>query len=309
MNPDLTASLNRGLKFAAESDNVPMVEWVFSQGKPTNVDDCLKTAIDKGNTAVITALTQKVSTQPAVVKPYSLVITKYELLMVGSTMTGKNSSFMVTVHMHPEKALRELEAGLISLEEINYQNDEGWTVLMYLCRNANKIAKAENLVQKLIDLGADVNLANNLANKLGSTALTLASNWTRTDSTEKIVEILLQVPNLNVNHPVTGGTTALGYACRDGNKQSTEKTVEMLLNHPQIDVNFQSTQGMTPLMHACEHVLDTSNKKIVEMLVKHPKINLNLKSKLGKSAIAYCPQDALTSVAEIFWGAKETPVN
>jgi hypothetical protein len=303
-----TINTNELLKFVVEKDyDEVMLPWIFENGKPTNVEECLKIAISNNQTAQITILAQHLTPKP-VIKPdaeedtkksiqYPLVIVDHKINMSSNKKdTGKNSVFMMTVHMHPEKALRELEAGLISLEEINYQNEAGWTVLMYVARNASKIAKAELIVQKLLDLGADVNLKNTR----GSTVLTLTANYT-SDSTDKVFEILLQVPTLNINHLVPNGGTALIYA----SQYSTTKTVELLLKHSQIDVNFQTDNGDTALIMACLHCLTTSSISTVKMLLNHPKIDIHLKNKAGKSAIAYCPTEALTEVSELFFAKIE----
>jgi len=96
---------------------------------------------------------------------------------------------------------------------------------------------------------------------------------------EKVVELLLKHPQIDVNVQTLSGSTALMYATYWGK----EKCVELLLNHPGIDVNLQNERGYTALMLAA----DNGYEKCVELLLNHPGINKIIKDKRSKTAWYY----------------------
>ena len=182
-------------------------------------------------------------------------------------VTG-NSQFMIDLCKNPEKALKDLNDGIISKEEINHQNNEKWSPLHYVCRNAKSIIFSDKIIDIFFKNDIDVNLQN----KNGSTALMLASKFSNTDSTEKTVKMLLKNKDINVNLQNNDGNTALMLASKYSNTTSTDKTVELLLKHPKINVNLQNKYGRTALKHATKYFDTNSTKKTVEILQKY--INL-----------------------------------
>jgi len=266
--------LNKGLKLVVETNNVELLPWIFAQGRPTNVNECLLIAIEKDYKEMVTTLVAKITT-PVSKRPLMIKHSGLLKMSKSTTHTTLNSELMATLHEKPEQALADLNAGIISIEEINYQNGSGWTVLMYLCRNASQIPNSELIIQKLLDLGADINLDSDK----GTTALMLAAHNTKEESNDKILEILLKHPKILVNKINKCKRTALDMACGGFNKTVSEKTVEMLLAHPEIDVNL-----MNPLRRSCMHSIE----KIVEMFLKHPKIDVNQPRGGGTVLIEAC---------------------
>jgi ankyrin repeat protein len=215
-------------------------------------------------------------------KKRPLVVHNIALLMSEPAgYASKNSTLMVTIHINPEQALLDLTDGKVSVEEINHQNEKGWTALIYVSRHARKIVGAETMISILLLLGANVNLFMN--KRLD--ALHMACCYSGSESTEKTVEILLKDPKIDVNFRDVNEATSLIDASMNSKTASTEKTVEMLLAHPQIDVNIKNNVGKTALMAACDHFKTTSSLKTIEMLLAHPKIDINLTDNDGEPAL------------------------
>ncbi len=108
-------------------------------------------------------------------------------------------------------------------EEINKQNDIGWTALMMACYASN-ICSTENTVKILIDAGANLDLQK----KNGWTALMLASSNSKIDSTEKTVEMLIK-NGANLYLKDINGSTAFDNACKNIGTFSSKNTAKLLL--------------------------------------------------------------------------------
>jgi len=263
-----------------------LINALFSMPKkPTNLTECQVKAANRGDEAMVTFLQKFVDMQPP--QKQKLCVNHLKLDMSNTVdNTSKNSTFMVTVYCHPEKALAELNAGLISLEEINHQNDSGWTVLHYLIKNhENKYAI--ELIQKLIDLGADVNLKTEDG---GNTPLIMANK-----NNDIIFDMLVKHPKIDVNLANLKGETVLIRAFYWKKLDNVKK----LLNHPTIDVKLANSYGETALMMACQ----VGQLDIIRLLA--PKSDIYAKDKAGKSAIAYCycKPEIITEVSEILFPA------
>ena len=194
----------------------------------------------------------------------------------------KNSSLMLKIQKDPLKALNDLKNGVYSDDYINYQNEKGWTILHYLCRNARNIPYAYDLIEFLLNLPIiDVNSKN--INTY--TPLMMAACYSKIDSTEKTVEMLLQHQNIKLNLFSEERWTALMLAARHTNTTSSEKTVEILLQYKDIDVNFQNDYGWTALMLAAGHSNTDATPNTVKMLLQHPEIKINLQNNDGWSAL------------------------
>jgi len=204
---------------------------------------------------------------------------------------------LILAWCNPKKAYRELESGTISLEEINHQNEAGYSVLHMVAINATTIGEA--FIQKLLDLGADVNAQ--LSD--GGTPLILACCKTKTASTDQAVEILLKHPKIKVNAQTNNGAHALMLACSHSGENTTEKTVELLLQHPEIDINLADNDGDTALMMACQSY-STDNPNVLRMLLKMPKLDIFMKNKQGESAIDFCTKKYRTEIFELLLNSR-----
>jgi hypothetical protein len=135
-------------------------------------------------------------------------------------------------------------------------------------------------LQLIEDILAYSSVDVNLQTEIGRTALTEIGRTALTEAVgngnEKVVELLLKQPGIDVNVQTEWGRTALMFAA----KQGKEKLVEMLLNHPGIDVNLRDEWGRTALMLAAYN----ENVKCVELLLNHPGIDRSLKNEDGETA-------------------------
>jgi len=288
MTTPLTDHLNQALKFAVETNSMETLYWVFTQGTPTNINECILLAVEKNRPLHAEFLAKKMSVPaPAVIvkkTPRALTLIHGSLSMDLNRVAHKNSVLMHNILYTSPLALQALEEGSISLEEINYQNSIGWTVLMYLCRYGRHISSALTIIHKLIALGADVNLQDDL----GKTALMLACQHSGKTSANEIVEILLKHPAIDPNLRDCGGHSALVLASCFANDTSSEKTVELLLAHPKIDVNLPNDLKQTASIVCCKNYGNPhTTKKTVAMLIQHPKNDFNLRDFNGKTAIEY----------------------
>ena len=275
MTTTSTETFNKVLKIAVEKGNLELIQLVCAQSTPTNYDECLVLATEKGQTDIIFFLMQKMAPPVSIpiqagvpVLPRKLVILDEPLDMSPmSPLITENSALMATMVKNPAKALKDLESGVVSLEEINHRNVRHWTVLLYVIRNAKSIRQAEEIVQKLIDLGANVN------DNTYVPAIYYALRYSRTESTEKMVEILLKHPKINLNlvAPVSGQTPLIEMISHP-REQISFKSLELLLKDPRLNLNAKNIHGKTVLMY----ISDNGNKffspewfTITEMILSH----------------------------------------
>jgi len=117
---------------------------------------------------------------------------------------------------------------------VNLQDNDGQTALMYIASSTNLLA-----VQLLLAVpGIDVNLKNNN----GDTAIMLAS----AKGLRENVERLLAFPEINVNLQNKHGYTVLSIETTRNNI----KNVKLLLKVPGINLNLQTANGFTALLIA-----------------------------------------------------------
>jgi len=92
----------------------------------------------------------------------------------------------------------------------------------------------------------------------------------------KLLELLLSVPNIDVNITDIWGQSALHRAVNNKNHEA----LKLLLDVPIIDVNKRDNQGMTGLMLAV-----TNHHNSVVELLKAPNIDVNMKTACGDSLL------------------------
>jgi len=127
-----------------------------------------------------------------------------------------------------------------------------------------------NIVNRLLEVGVDVNIEN----KDEDTALIMAV--ARRHS--RIVDLLLEVENIEVNHQNKWGDTALMASIYD---EGDDAIVNRLLEVKEIDVNLQNKLGNSALILAA----GTRNYDIVDRLLEVKNINVNLQDEGGNSAL------------------------
>ena len=283
--PPNAETLNKGLLIAVETNNLDLAHWIFAQSAdcPNNLKQCLLAAIEKGNKEMIAILTEKCKTPPTPTP----TPTKRQLVKVHGNFyvtpnlpAGEVSAWMKTVLEDHTSALKELSEGTISVEEINDPCSVNWTPLMYLARNGADLANVAPLMQKMLDLGADVNYQNSSQD----TALMIACQY----KCSAVVEILLKHPNIDVNLKNKLGLTALMGAASCALTYGAIKNVELLMNHPKIIINDSNKTGWTAFMSACGN-MPTDNTQVVELFLKNLKLDINARHNGGQTAFDLMP--------------------
>ena len=254
-----------------------MLEWVFAyQRKPTNLTEAIVLSVEKKHDKV----TEYLLLHAAIVAPVIVTATTRPLVIMDTKINmglagcaaKRNSVLLCDVALDSAKALKDLEAGIVSLDEINYQNDLNWTALMLVCIQVPNI----KLARKLLDLGAKVNLVEKVG---GYSALQIACRFARDG---KIATMLLNHSETDVNIQTHARDTPLHWALYTSNSTSSTEIVEMLLKHPKIDVNVRNKLGNTPLIDAIE---GKASKKVMEMLLQMSNIDINVQNEKGDTAL------------------------
>ena len=132
-------------------------------------------------------------------------------------------------------------------------------------------------------------------NKKGWSALMLASRYSKTDSSEETVEILLK-HGANINLRNNDDWTALMLASRNSRIDSSEETVRILLEHG-ANVNLQNKAGQTALMFASGNSKTDSSEETVRILLEHG-ANINLQDNTGWTALMFAVKYSKTDSSE-----------
>ena len=193
---------------------------------------------------------------------------KYELTK--NTKSKNLNSLQILIFSSNEESVKEfLKNNIIFFkDEINYQNEKGWTALMMACRNSNNYSNNE-IVKLLLENGADPNLKD----YNGWTSLMSACRYSNTDSNIETVKLLLENgadPNLKNNNE----WTALMLACRNSNTDSNTETVKLLLENG-ADPNLKDDDGRTALMLACRNSNTDSTPETIKILLNQNNIDVN----------------------------------
>ena len=250
--PTFIQTLDAALKYAVEEKNLTLVAAIFAQGTPSNlkITECLTLAMEHKSSNIVEFLIKKIEPTtspngpaqgptPGLTPFRPLVVTDRVKQMDGATnlSSKKNSGLMLAFADGSAHVLQLLESGTISLEELDYQNDIGWTVLHFAANIALTFDVGPKLVNKILELGANVNLKTNT----GLTALMMC--FISESSTDATVESLLKHPMIDVNAVASNGKTALMFGMTTGGILY-KKRLEMLLKH----VSTLQSPGLLPAM-------------------------------------------------------------
>ncbi len=264
------------LVIAVQDNNLKMVDKLLQvQGVNVNLKDfdgdtALMVAAVKGYVEIVNRLLESdeidVNLQTDVDRHGSLPGGDTALIMaVNDEIYDRNSSSESVV----KRLLEEKN------NDINLQNDRGWTVLMHAARGTGNNMEDLEIVNLILKYKPDVNIQSYIYEK---TAL-------MSSGSAAIINSLLEVDEININLQDYFGDTALMRSIvthlpnEKYQKQALEK-VKRLLKDKNIDVNLQNFDGDTPLMVAVEE----NNLDMVNALLQHPQINVNLRNNEGLTA-------------------------
>jgi ankyrin repeat protein len=154
------------------------------------------------------------------------------------------------------------------------------------------------------------NIDVNMMNYLGLSALTLVSMYLNMNSTYETLRMLLDHPDINVNLKNRTGHSALMILLRNND----ELAIRMLLRHPDIDINLQNYEGSSALILASSDAslgsTIESSERTIKILLEHPNIDVNLLNVSGMSALMYASMYSNTgSTAKILLEHPNIDVN
>ena len=166
--------------------------------------------------------------------------------------------------------------------DVNKQDKEGWTALMYAVRFQDNV----NIVNMLLKAGADVKIKNNF----GNSALIIASCYNNNP------DILNQL----LNHYDASSTEVLkSFVLLITSNNTAEYTqlskIQVYLNHSTPINSFYN--GKTPLMYAAEF---SNSTQLIKLLLDNDAI-ATLRSTEGKNAFDYAVDNEALVHDEIYW--------
>ncbi len=143
--------------------------------------------------------------------------------------------------------------------DINMQNKDGWTALMYA------VSMNDDIVDTLLENGADVNIQD----KWGKTSLMHACYHS---GNLRLIKLLSKY---STNIEDYDGNTALIHAV---SRQNAEEIINFLLDE---NINHQNKYGKTALMYAIEY-----GSQYIKLLLDHG-ADIQIKNILNENAITF----------------------
>ncbi|BCS82822.1 putative ankyrin repeat protein [Cotonvirus japonicus] len=138
-----------------------------------------------------------------------------------------------------------------------------FTLLMFLVAHYKQIPDAL-LKIKAILINSKTRI--NAKNKLGWTALMIASRNSSTTCSDEVVELLLEY-GANPDKQNIDGDTALILACQYSRTDSSIKTVNLLLDYG-ADINITDDNGWTALITTTRFINTTSDINVIDILME-----------------------------------------
>lgn len=154
-----------------------------------------------------------------------------------------------------------------------------FTLLMFLVAHYKQIPDALFKIKAVLN---NSKTKINAQNKLGWTALMIASRNSSTRCDNEIVELLLEY-GANPDKQNVDGDTALILACQYSQTDSSIKTVDLLLNYD-ANVNITDNNGWSPLITTVNFNDTTSDINTIDLLMKH-KADINAITNKKSSSI------------------------
>jgi ankyrin repeat protein len=170
--------------------------------------------------------------------------------------------------------------------DINLQDNDGYTALMYAIKENNI-----EIINKILNFKPDINLQN----KYDKTALMYAIKENNIEIINKILDF-----NPDINLQDDDGDTALMYAIKENNIEIIHKILNLKPN-----INLQNKYGITDLMYIIVKHIDTTssilNSIINKMLDLNP--NFDLQDDYGTTAlmvaIEYCTPEIILKILDL----------
>ena len=108
--------------------------------------------------------------------------------------------------------------------------------------------------------------------------LTLSCILSNTISSNKIVETLLKIPDIEIN------STLITLAKIS---HTTIETFKMLLERPNVDINFKNDYGFSILHSVLQNQNVILKEQLVKLLLEYPNINVNIQNVDGNTPLQY----------------------
>lgn len=166
-------------------------------------------------------------------------------------------------------------------EEIDKQNQRGWSPLMLACYNCFAHSSIE-CVKLLIDSGANVDLQN----EHNYNALMLARNYSNDKMAYECFNLLIGAgTNLSLTNACHDNILML--ICQYHKLNSSPKCIKLLVESG-CDINLQDRDGQTALILACINCRDTLSMECIDLLIELG-ADVNLSSNHRRNALmSYC---------------------
>ena len=176
----------------------------------------------------------------------------------------------------------QIELLLESNANVNLQDKEGWSALMYCVRYSNDI----ELLEKLLECRADFQAKTNYGLSILDISVCYCENL-------DIIKRILSLQEINSQDVLKSFTLLLSSSFYD--EVIFLKKIQLFLDSK---INLNSLHnGKTPLMYLCQN---NSSTKAIELLLQNG-ANKNIKSTENKTAFDYASENKSLQKADIYW--------
>lgn len=178
--------------------------------------------------------------------------------------------------------IEQIELLLESKANVNLQDNEGWTALMYCVRYQNNV----DLLKTLLNYGANYQLKTNF----GLSLLDLCVSYC--DDLD-VIKTTLSLYEKTSNEVLKSFSLLLSSSFYD--EDLFLKKIQLFLNYK---INLNSLHnGKTPLMYLCQN---NSSTKAIQLLLKNG-ANNKIKSSENKTAFDYASENKSLQKDDIYW--------
>ena len=178
--------------------------------------------------------------------------------------------------------IEQIELLLESKANVNLQDNEGWTALMYCVRYQNNI----DLFNTLLNYGANYQLKTNFGLSLLDLCISYCDDL-------DVIKKSLSLYEKNSNEVLKSFCLLLSSSFYD--EDLFLKKIQLFLNYK---INLNSLHnGKTPLMYLCQNNAST---KAIQLLLKYG-ANNKIKSSENKTAFDYASENKSLQKDDIYW--------